>query len=145
MRFGDDGFLDAWGDSWSCGDPQALLPFYAPDARYVDVGNNLTVTGHDEIRRFYQWMLAFAPDSKVVFTTAHGDDRGFASPSGNWSGRAAGRLKADDHVYPVTGGYFSVPGVAFCTLADDGTIASHEDYYDMRAVLHQLNLLPAPA
>src|SRR4051812_9130008 len=42
-RFGAEGFLKAWGDAWSCGDPEALLPFYAADARYVDVGNDLTV------------------------------------------------------------------------------------------------------
>ena len=28
-RFGDEGYLDAWGNGWSCGDPEALLPFYA--------------------------------------------------------------------------------------------------------------------
>jgi steroid delta-isomerase-like uncharacterized protein len=143
-RFGDEGFLDEWGDAWSCGDAAVLLPFYAPDARYTDIGNNLTVNGHDELRRFYRWMLAFAPDSKVVFDEAHGDDRGFAA-RWTWSGTAEGSLKVDDHLYAPTGTPFSVPGVAFCTLADDGSIASHEDYYDLRAVLMQLKLLPAPA
>ena len=89
-------------------------------------------------------MLAFAPDSKVTFGAAHGDDRGFAA-RWTWSGTAAGSLKVDDHLYPATGSRFSVPGVAFCTLADGGTIASHEDYYDLRAVLVQLNLLTTPA
>jgi steroid delta-isomerase-like uncharacterized protein len=138
-RFGDQGFLDAWGEAWSCGEPEVLLPFYASDARYVDVGNNLTVKGHDELRRFYGWMLAFAPDSRVVFDTVHGDDRGFAA-RWTWSGTGAGPLKVGDQLYPATGAHFSVPGVAFCALADDGSIASHEDYYDMRAVLDQLNL-----
>lgn len=143
-RFTDDGFLDAWGEGWSCGDPEAVLHFYAPNARYVDMGSDLTFTGHHEIQRFYRWMLAFAPDSTVVFTTAHGDDRGFAA-RWTWSGTATGPLKVDDHLYPAAGARFSVPGVAFCTLADDGTIASHEDYYDIRAVLNQLKLLPTPA
>jgi steroid delta-isomerase-like uncharacterized protein len=144
QRFGDQGFLDRWGNAWSCGDPAVLLPFYAPEARYTDVGNNVTVHGHQEVERFYRWMLAFAPDSKIVFDAAHGDHRGFAA-RWTWSGTAAGRLKVDDHLYDPTGAWFSVPGVAFCTLAGDGTIASHEDYYDLRAVLVQLNLLPTPA
>jgi hypothetical protein len=97
--FGDQGFCDAWGRAWSCGDVDALLPFYPPRPATRDVGNNLAVTGH-ELRRFYRWMLAFAPDSKVVSAAAHGDE---------------------------------------------GTIASHEDYYDLRSVLMQLKLLPAPA
>ena len=143
-RFGDESFLDEWGGAWSGGEVEMLLPFYAPEARYTDVGNNLTVNGHAELSRFFRWMLAFSPDSKVIFGSAHGDDRGFAA-RWDWSGTAAGSLKVDDHLYPATGTRFSVPGVAFCTLADDGTIASHEDYYDLRAVLVQLNLLTTPA
>jgi steroid delta-isomerase-like uncharacterized protein len=142
-RFGEDGFLGAWGEAWSCGNPEVLLPFYAADARYADMGNELTVTGHDQIRRFYDWMLAFSPDSKVVFGAAHGDGGGFAA-RWTWSGTAAGPIKVGEHVYPAAGIRFSVPGVAFCTLAADGRIASHEDYYDMRAVLQQLNLMPEP-
>jgi len=138
-RYGDEGFLEAWATGWSCGDPEALLPFYAGDARYVDVGNNLTVKGHAELRRFYGWMLAFAPDSRVDFTAAHGDRAGFAA-RWTWSGTGDGPLKVDGRLHPATGRHFSVPGVAFCTLADDGTIAAHEDYYDLRAVLAQLGL-----
>ena len=121
-RFGDQDFLDEWGEAWSCGDVEVLLPFYASESRYTDVGNNLTVHGHaalqDGAARYARW---------------------------DWSGTAAGSLKAGDHLYPATGSRFSVPGVAFCTLADDGTIASHEDYYDLRAVLLQLDLLTTPA
>lgn len=141
-RFGDQGFLEAWGHGWSCGDPDVLLPLYRPDARYLDVSSGLTFTGHDEIRRFYRWMLAFAPDSTVAFDSAHGDGDGFAA-RWTWSGTASGRLKVDEQIHPATGLHFSVPGVAFCALGHDGTIASHEDYYDMRAVLKQLKLLPS--
>jgi steroid delta-isomerase-like uncharacterized protein len=140
-RFGDEGFLRAWGEAWSGGDPETLLPFYAADARYADVGNNLTVTGHDDIRRFYGWMLAFSADSRVVFDAAHGDGAGFAA-RWVWSGTATGPLKVGGRLYPATEAHFSVPGVAFCTLAAGGEIASHEDYYDMRAVLEQLYALP---
>lgn len=143
-RFGDEGFVDAWGNGWSCGDPEALLPFYAPDVRYVDTGSDLTISGHDGLRRFYRWMLAFSPDSAIAFTAAHGDDAGFAA-RWTWSGTAAGPLKLDGHLYPATGAHFSIPGVAFCTLSGDGLIVTHEDHYDMRAVLKQLSLLPAPA
>ena len=31
---------------------------------------------------------------------------------------------------PATGASFSVRGVAYCTLNDDGVIATHHDYYD---------------
>jgi hypothetical protein len=43
-----------------------------------------------------------------------------------------------EEVFPATGRPFSIPGVAFCTLTSDGILASHEDYYDMHAVVRQV-------
>jgi steroid delta-isomerase-like uncharacterized protein len=139
-RFGDEDFLAAWGHGWSCGHPEALVPLYAAGCRYVDVGSSVEVIGHDELRRFYRAMLKFAPDSEVRFLDGHGDGRGFAA-EWIWSGTASGSIRLDGKVHPAPGAFFSVPGVAYCTLADDGTIASHKDYYDMRAVLQQAGLL----
>jgi len=139
-RFGDAGYLAAWGEAWSCGDADRLLPFYAPGAVYTDVGSDLAFGGHDAIRDFYDFMLKFAPDGLIEFHDAHGDEHGFAA-EWTWSGTAVGKLKVRDSVYPATGKAFSVPGVAFCTLADDGTLRSHSDYWDMHAVLLQLGVL----
>jgi steroid delta-isomerase-like uncharacterized protein len=115
---------------------------YAADCLYVDVGSAVEVNGHDQLRRFYRAMLAFAPDSTVRFLDGHGDERGFAA-EWIWSGTASGSIRIDGQVLPCPGAAFSVPGVAYCTLAGDGTIASHKDYYDMRAVLQQAGLLAA--
>lgn len=141
-RFGDPAFLEAWGHGWSCGDPEALIPLYAPDCRYLDVGSAIECVGHDQLRRFYRAMLAFAPDSDVKFLDAYGDRRGFAA-EWIWSGTASGSLRLDGEIHACPGASFSVPGVAYCALAADGTIVSHKDYYDMRAVLKQAGLLPA--
>jgi steroid delta-isomerase-like uncharacterized protein len=136
-RFGEEGFLDAWGKAWSCGDPGQLLPLYAADARYLDAGSDLTFTGHDEIARFYGFMLKFAPDSQVHFDSAYGEQRGFAA-RWRWSGTAGGPLRVGAESFDATGKSFSVPGVAYCTLAPDGILASHEDYYDMHAVIRAI-------
>jgi steroid delta-isomerase-like uncharacterized protein len=138
--YGDPGYLDAWGAAWSAGDAGELLALYAPDAVYTDVGSDLAFTGHGEIRAFFDFMLRFASDGRIVFHDAHGDADGFAA-TWTWSGTAAGPLKVRDTVYPATGGRFSVPGVAFCTLAPDGTIATHRDFWDVHAVLLQLGLV----
>jgi len=134
--YGQPEFLGAWGEAWSCGDPQSLLPFYAPDAEYRDVGSDMTFQGHDEIGRFYRFMLRFAPDSRIEFDHGVGDRTGFAA-HWIWSGSAAGplRLPGRNELVEASGKHFSVPGIAYCALAGDGTIASHHDYYDMRAVL----------
>lgn len=137
----DPGFLEAWGRAWSCGDPDAVLPFYADDGVYTDVASALTFKGHDEIRRFYRFMLAFSPDALTVFDAAYGDTTGFAA-RWTWSGTATGPLSVHGHLYPATGRKYSVTGVSFCTLAADGRIASHEDYWDMHTLLEQLGFMP---
>ncbi|WP_154733208.1 MULTISPECIES: nuclear transport factor 2 family protein [Solirubrobacterales] len=131
--------LAAWGRAWSADEPDALLALYAPDAVYTDVGSDLVFHGHDELRAFFAFMLRFSPDGLIEFHEAYGDDRGFAS-RWTWSGTAAGKLKVRDRVYPATGRRFSVPGVAYCTTTPDGLLATHADYWDMHAVLHQLEL-----
>lgn len=137
-RYGDPGFLAAWGAAWSCGDPAALFPLLTPEGcRYRDVGSDLEFVGHEEIARFYRFMLVFAPDSLITFDTAYGDEHGFAA-HWTWSGTAAAPLRVGAELFPATGARFSVPGVAFCTLDADGLIASHEDYYDMYAVIKQI-------
>ncbi len=42
IRADDLGFLESWAHGWSCGDPEELLPFYAPHAVYTDVTSGLT-------------------------------------------------------------------------------------------------------
>ncbi len=116
------------------------MPLYAAECVYVDVGSAVEVRGHEQLRRFYRAMLAFAPDSQVRFLDVYGDGRGFAA-EWIWSGTASGAIRIDGDVLPCPGAAFSVPGVAYCTLAADGTIASHKDYYDMRAVLKQAGVL----
>jgi steroid delta-isomerase-like uncharacterized protein len=137
MRFAQDGFLAAWSSAWSCRDPEQLLPFYAADARYRDVGSDTTYLGHAELTRFYRFMLRFAPDSTVEFDSAYGDGQGFAA-HWTWSGTAMEPLRVGDELFPTHGKPFSVPGVAYCTLTADGLLASHDDYYDMYAVIRQI-------
>ena len=133
----DAGFLDRWGSAWTAPDITELLEFYAPDARYRDVGSDLTFDGHGEIERFQRYMFKFAPDSRVEFHTAHGDAEGFAA-EWTWSGTAAGPLRVPGGEHPATGASFSVRGVAYCTLDADGLIATHDDYYDMLDVVRQV-------
>jgi steroid delta-isomerase-like uncharacterized protein len=137
-RFGDTDFLATWGAAWSGGDPDVLLAYYSTNATYQDVGSNLTFNGHSQISKFFTYMLKFSPDSFIEFDRVFGDTNGFAA-DWTWSGTAAGPLRLGDQLIPAAHVKFSVPGVAFCTLGNDGLIASHEDYYDMRSIVEQLS------
>ncbi|WP_354702430.1 hypothetical protein DSM112329_02789 [Paraconexibacter sp. AEG42_29] len=132
-------YLEGWGSAWSDPQRQGLLDFYAPDARYRDVGSDLTCDGHDQLARFHAFMLVFAPDSEIVFFDAYGNDEGFAA-LWDWSGTATASLRVKDELIPVTGERFSVRGVAHCTLTPEGLLASHADYYDMYDVIRQVRV-----
>ncbi len=131
--------LAAWGRAWSADSVDDLLAFYTPDTVYTDVGSDLVFTGHAELRAFFDFMLRFSPDGLIEFHEAYGDADGFAA-RWTWSGTAAGKLKVRDKVHPATGKRFSVPGVAYCTITPEGLLATHSDYWDMHAVLVQLEL-----
>ena len=137
----DGDFLERWAEAWSCGDPTALREVFTPDARYEDVGSGAAFHGQEEIERFYRWMLRFSPDSRIEFHTLHGDERGFGA-RWTWSGTAAGPLLLHGELVPTNGASFSVPGIAWCTVAADGRLGSHEDYYDMHAVVRQVAQRP---
>lgn len=139
----DAAFLARWGVAWGDPDVAGLLELYSPQARYRDVGSDITCVGHDQLARFHEFMLTFAPDSKITFTEAHGDATGFAA-LWDWGGTATSPLRVKDEVFAVSGGCFTVSGVAYCTLAEDGLIASHEDYYDMFDVLRQVRADASP-
>lgn len=136
---GDPGFLEAWSAAWSASDPAALLEMYSPDTLYVDVGSAASYQGRGELEGFFAHMLKFARDSRIVFHNYAGDAGSFAS-EWTWSGTAQGRLMLNGQLLERSAKRFAVEGVAFCTRAEAGLIASHKDYYDMRALLGQLGL-----
>jgi steroid delta-isomerase-like uncharacterized protein len=137
-RFGEEGFLHAWGAAWSA-DVDALLTMCADDVVYTDVGAGTTFRGADELRGFHAFMEKFSPGGLIEFHEAHGDRDGFAA-TWTWSGTQKGPIRIAGVQYPATGRTFSVPGVAFCTLAADGRIATHRDYWDVLDVLRQLDI-----
>jgi hypothetical protein len=140
VPYGAPGFKKAYGVAWSQTDVRPLLRYFAEDGEYTDAGSSATFRGHGEIARFVELMFAFSHDSTVAYTSLLGGKDGFAA-EWRWSGTASGKLVLDGHTYPRTNRPFAVQGVALCKVDDTGAITSHRDYYDMRALLKQLELL----
>jgi steroid delta-isomerase-like uncharacterized protein len=139
VPYGDPGFLEAYGNAWSQRDTEPLLRYFADDGEYTDTGSSVAFRGHAEIARFVALMFAFSHDSRVEYTSLLSGRDGFAA-EWTWSGTASGKLVLDGRTYPRTDRPFSVNGVALCKVDASRAITSHVDYYDMRALLKQLDL-----
>lgn len=128
------GFAAACGEAWTAGDGSALATLYAPGAEYLDTGTGARARGPEGILRIAADMLAFAPDSRVVFDAARGDGAHLAA-TWTWSGSACGPLLLDGVRHPPTGRAFSIDGVAVLDVDPAGAITVHHDFYDMRTVM----------
>ncbi|MEO5902064.1 MAG: ester cyclase [Ilumatobacteraceae bacterium] len=142
VRYGDDGFREAYGDAWSCADESMWRRYYTPDVVYVEGGTHTSYEGIDAAARFFRFMYRFAADSRIDFINLFGDNAGFGA-EWVWTGIAQGPLLVDGVVYPPTNLPFSVDGAAVCKVNSDGLVTYHKDYYDVRALMAQLQLVQA--
>lgn len=134
-RFGQPGFIEAYGAAWE--DTETLVSFFAEDSTYYDAVSGVKIQGHDMLRRFMKVYLRFSPDCVVTFGDIVESSDGFAS-EWMWEGHAATSLRTPDGEIPGNGAWFSVPGVSFCKVTEDGRIASHADYWDASTMVRQL-------
>jgi hypothetical protein len=140
-RYGDPGFIDAYGAAWGFRD--VLVQFFAPDGVYCDVASGVEVQGRSMLDRFMKVYLGFSPTCTVTFTGFLPHEGGFAAPW-VWDGTNDGPLWLHGAVCPQDGSPFSIEGVSLCTVDDDGLIATHADYWDSEALLRTWRGEPAP-
>lgn len=131
-RFGDEGFIQAYGAAWGFRD--VLPQFYAPNGTYTDMASQVTVQGHDALDRFMKVYLQFSPGCTVTFTNVQVSDVGFTA-EWIWEGASDGKLWLHGHECPRDGSTWTIPGVAVCTVDADGLVASHTDYWDSETLL----------
>ncbi len=132
-------FLRSYGAAWSAPDDSSLREMITEDAVYVEGGMKTEHNGADAVMSFFRFMLAFAEDSRVVYTSFVGDESGFAA-EWIWSGHAQGSLRVGNDLLPATGRPFAVEGVAVCKVSKDGLVSYHKDYYNVGDLLTQLGL-----
>lgn len=132
----DRGFAEHYSRAWT-EDVEGLIDLFAPDGSYTDVAMGVTYEGHAGLRRFYRFMLRFAPDSEIRFGDTHASD-GHLCSEWVWSGTCTEPLRLrSGALIDRRGVRFSVPGVAVCSYREDGLITSHRDFWDLATVLHQ--------
>ncbi len=55
-------FCRQWLPAWTGNNPEALLQFYAKNARYLDPANPEGLKGHNELREYFSKLLSANPD-----------------------------------------------------------------------------------
>ena len=137
VRYGNVEFREAYGAAWSSGDEALFRAYFAPEVVYVEGGAHTRYEGVDQAARFFRFMRAFSPDSRIEFTSLAGDTRGFGA-EWVWSGTASGKLLLDGIVYPAANRPYRIDGAAICRADAEGRVTYHKDFYDMRSLLKQL-------
>jgi steroid delta-isomerase-like uncharacterized protein len=114
-------------------DVDTLVASYAPDGRYEGSAIPEPVTGHVDLRRFYEALFHSIPDYQGHFDgTALGDDTAVV-----W-GRFTGTVGADLFGRPaVAGSRIDVPVTFVCRFRPDGLLLSDCGYFDTHTLYTQ--------
>jgi len=135
----DSDYFSRYMIAWNRHDIDALLDFLTDDATYADVALNMSSTGKDAIRAFFEHVQSefssdyqFAPGHLVL-----GPD-GYAL---EWV--MSGTHDHDAANLRATGKSFRIPGVSVGELRD-GRIARNTDYWSLVELFVQIGLMPQP-
>lgn len=106
-------------------DVDAIVAAYAPDGSYRDSGITQPVSGHAQLRTFYEAVFRSIPDYRGEFDgVAFGEDTAVV-----W-GRMTGTMGDDLLGFPTTAGSrIDVPVTFVCTFRD-GQLVSDIGYFD---------------
>jgi steroid delta-isomerase-like uncharacterized protein len=123
--------LVEWAAAWSSGDPERLAALYAPDAVYEELPTATIARGTDEIRQL-------VADSHAAFAELQ------VTPRNGFQAEGWAVLEGDFSFETAEGKPVSVPFVVVLELEGE-MIRRSADYFDLNAVLTQMEASPAAA
>jgi steroid delta-isomerase-like uncharacterized protein len=120
-------------------DLSGVLATFGEAARYDDEAWGEHYTGRDEVRAFYEQLMAALPDLEIEVQHRHITDETIVvevlirgTHLGAWRG------------LPATGRKVEVPLCGIYTFDDDDRLAGERIYYDRATVLRQLGVFHEP-
>ena len=124
---------------WNSGDIEGLLEYYDDEIIWTNVGLEEVYDGKPAVRAFLTQLFTAIPDLEfsVQYKIARGDN-----VSEQWTIHGT-HLKTFMGV-PPTGRRIEIRAMSMVTLRD-GKFLRDEFYWDTRAVMHQMGLLPSLA
>jgi hypothetical protein len=118
-----DALLKSYLDGWSQvsnSTPETVAAMIAganPDIRFTDVNSPNVHVGHDGIRRICELATAIHPGARIAYEALLFDGR-------NWSIRWTMTRRLED------GSEFHRRGASAGTVAEDGRVLEHTDYWN---------------
>jgi ketosteroid isomerase-like protein len=122
--------LIEWAAAWTSRVPERLLALYAADAVYQEIPTGSIARGLDEIRAFVEITHAAFSDIQVT-------------PRSGFQAQEWAVLEGDFAARAAEGQPFSVPFAIVIEL-EGNTIRRSADYFDLNAVLTQIDAAPVP-
>ena len=140
-----DRYIDAWSEHPAAGSPEGgealdrLLGFMSEDVDYEDVPSRSVFKGHDGIVAMCAGAFQMSSDLEFEIVSRQADGRLYAFESVG-TGTNTGAIGP----IPATGRPIELRGIAVGSIAPDGLVERHRDYWDMAALLVQLGVMPGP-
>lgn len=130
--------LRSYAEAKNRHDVEAIVAAYAPDGSYLDPAVRQPVSGHAQLRTFYEAVFRSIPDYRGEFDgVAFGDDTAVA-----W-GRMTGTVGDDLLGLPTAAGSrIDVPVTFVCTFRD-GQLVSDVGYFDPELLRRQAGVRAA--
>ncbi|MCV7386987.1 nuclear transport factor 2 family protein [Mycobacterium porcinum] len=119
-------------------DVEAIVAAYAPEGSYLDPGVRRPVSGHAQLRTFYEAVFRSIPDYRGEF-----DGAAFGTDTAVVWGRMTGTVGDDLVGLPTTAGSrIDVPVTFVCTFRD-GQLFSDVGYFDTELLRRQAGVREA--
>jgi|WetSurMetagenome_2_1015567.scaffolds.fasta_scaffold346258_1 steroid delta-isomerase-like uncharacterized protein len=126
-----------WMAAWDSLDTEKISQFYTDDCIYDNVATGLAFHGKKEFIAGIKITFKDIPDFKVEIKTAFYSENAVCGEF-TMSGTQA---HSSNPAIPSSGKHFSLP-VAFITEWQQDKLKRHTVYYDFRAFMQQLGLMP---
>lgn len=113
-----EALADGWLEAWTGNQPQRLLAYYAPEAAYTDPAKPRGLRGHEELRPYFERLLARYPDWTWKRDALHplADEQGF--------------VLQHTATIPLPGETLVERCMDLVLLDDGGLIARNDVYFD---------------
>jgi steroid delta-isomerase-like uncharacterized protein len=130
-----EALVQGLADFWATKDLGMIDTLFTDDCVYEDVPDLQAYNGKQEVVQFLSDILAWAPDTRVVYEATYlGDD--WATLEWVWSGTQTGDIEG---LIEATGKPFSIRGSTILEF-QDGKIKRNTDYYNSGRFLYQLGV-----
>jgi steroid delta-isomerase-like uncharacterized protein len=120
-------------------DLEGVIRTFGETARYDDEPWNLHYDGREQVRQFYEQLMAALPDLKIEIIRRHVTSETIilevvirGTQLGPWRG------------LPATGRHVEIPLCGVYTFSSDDRLAGERIYYDRATVLRQLGVFHEP-